>query len=49
MKWKIWISVYLLNKLEFFIKKSSLKKALGPDGFTGKFYQTFKVEVTPIL
>ena len=31
------------------LKKIPTNKSPGPDDFTGKFYQTFREEITPIL
>lgn len=39
---------YLSKENELAIKNTSKKKREGPDGFTGKFQQTFKEELTPI-
>ena len=37
------------SKIQSIINNLPKQKAQGPDGCTGKFYQTFKEEIIPIL
>lgn len=39
----------LSNEIETVIKKHSDNKCSEPDGFTEKFYQTFRKELAPIF
>ena len=37
------------SEIESVVKKPSAVKSLGPDSFTGKFYDTFKEELIPVI
>lgn len=38
-----------MKETDFVVKTLSTKKTPGPDGFAGKFYQTLKERLLPVL